>query len=110
MVATPSRRGLRRHPDLKKPIAITAGEPAGIGPDLCLALAEQNASDNFVVIADPDVLRNRAELLGIEFPEDLQIIPVNCPVADVCGEPSVKNVPALLESLRIAVDGCLRRN
>lgn len=108
MVAAPSRRGLRRHPDLKQAIAITAGEPAGIGPDLCLALAEQDIGDSVVVITDPDVLRNRAARLGIEFPKDLQIIPVDFPAADVCGEPSVKNVPALLESLSIAVDGCLQ--
>ena len=108
MDATPSRRGLRRHSDLDFPIAVTAGEPAGIGPDLCLALADQRIGDDIVVIADPAVLRNRAERLGIEFPENLQIIPVEYPAPDVCGEPSLSNVPALLESLRIAVDGCLQ--
>ena len=42
VAAAPARRGVRRVQALsaaRKPIAVTAGEPAGIGPDLCLALA-----------------------------------------------------------------------
>ncbi|MGI9222046.1 MAG: 4-hydroxythreonine-4-phosphate dehydrogenase PdxA [Woeseiaceae bacterium] len=108
MDPAPSRRSLRRYSNLTKPIAVTAGEPAGIGPDLCLALANESLLEDIVVIADPAVLRNRAELLGVDFPEQLQIVPINCPDPDVCGEPSTANAQALLESLRLAVEGCLR--
>ncbi|MDZ4099117.1 MAG: 4-hydroxythreonine-4-phosphate dehydrogenase PdxA, partial [Methylophilaceae bacterium] len=46
-------------------IAITAGEPAGIGPDLCVMLAHKPIPAELVIIADEVVLHQRAELLGI---------------------------------------------
>ena len=46
-------------------LAITAGEPAGIGPDLCLMLAQQPSPCERVVIADPHMLRERAQQLGL---------------------------------------------
>jgi 4-hydroxythreonine-4-phosphate dehydrogenase len=106
MDAAPSRRSLRRHSNLNIPIAVTAGEPAGIGPDLCLALADTELCSDIVVIADPSVLRARATRHGIDFPEQLQVLPVSCPDPDVCGRPSTANAAALLESLRLAVNGC----
>ena len=48
---------------MRLPLAITAGEPAGIGPDLCLQLA--NHDQPLVVIADKLLLLQRAEQLGI---------------------------------------------
>ena len=106
MDPAPSRRSLRRHSNLKHPIAVTAGEPAGIGPDLCLTLANSEFADDIVVIVDPNVLKQRAARLGIEFPEQLAIRPITCPDADVCGTPSPANAKALLDGLRLAVDGC----
>ncbi|WP_417618091.1 4-hydroxythreonine-4-phosphate dehydrogenase PdxA [Oceanisphaera sp.] len=47
-----------------KRIAITPGEPAGIGPELMLALAEQDWPVELVVIADPDLIQARARALG----------------------------------------------
>ena len=44
-----------------KPLAVTAGEPAGIGPDLCVQLARADV----VVIADKHLLQQRAAQLGI---------------------------------------------
>jgi 4-hydroxythreonine-4-phosphate dehydrogenase len=106
MDPAPSRRSLRRYSNLNIPIAVTAGEPAGIGPDLCLALADTELCSDIVVIADPDVLRSRSAKLGIEYPEQLQVLPITCPDPDVCGQPSTANAAALLESLRLAVNGC----
>jgi 4-hydroxythreonine-4-phosphate dehydrogenase len=108
MDPTPARRSLRRYPHLKKPIAVTAGEPAGIGPDLCLALADTEICEQLIIIADPAVLRARAEKLGIAFPEQLNILPITCPEPSVCGTPSAANAAALLEGLRQAVNGCLQ--
>jgi 4-hydroxythreonine-4-phosphate dehydrogenase len=45
-------------------IAVTPGEPAGIGPDLIIDLAQQERSCELVVIADPELLQQRAALLG----------------------------------------------
>ena len=50
---------------LTNPLAITAGEPAGIGPDLCVQLAAAPPDIPFVVIADKDLLLQRAAQLGI---------------------------------------------
>ncbi len=46
-------------------IAITAGEPAGIGPDLCVMLAHQALHAQVVVIADSNMLQARAAQIGI---------------------------------------------
>ena len=46
-------------------IAITAGEPAGIGPDIVAMIAQQDWPAELVVIADPELLRQRAQTLGL---------------------------------------------
>lgn len=46
-------------------IAITPGEPAGIGPDLIIKLAQQNWPAELVVCADREMLEQRAKLLGL---------------------------------------------
>ena len=51
--------------------AITSGEPAGIGPDVCLDLPQFQLPARCVVLADIDLMRERARLLG----KDVQIVP-----------------------------------
>ena len=46
-------------------LAITAGEPAGIGPDLCLQLAQNTLEQTPIVLADKTLLQQRAALLGL---------------------------------------------
>lgn len=47
-------------------IAITSGEPAGIGPDIILsALSEQTFPARLIILADPELLQDRAQTLGI---------------------------------------------
>ncbi len=104
------------------PIAITAGEPAAIGPDLCIQLAQQSLAVEWVVIADPELLRLRAQRLGIAVEIELydpsaaaslvpagtvRVVPVDCPRRDVCGKPDIANVDYLLDTLRLAVRGCM---
>jgi 4-hydroxythreonine-4-phosphate dehydrogenase len=48
-----------------KRIAITPGEPAGIGPDLVIQLAQQAWPAELVVCADPELLTSRAKMLGL---------------------------------------------
>jgi len=50
----------------KPVIGLSAGEPAGIGPDLCALLARHDYPAHLVVAADREVMRERARLLGIE--------------------------------------------
>lgn len=47
-------------------IMLTAGEPAGIGPDICLEWAVSDRDDDVVVVADADLLRKRAEQLELD--------------------------------------------
>jgi len=68
MAEAAARPGVRRVPpggSLSPLLAVTSGEPAGIGPDLCLELARREGIDaRIVVLADEHLLRERAGLLG----------------------------------------------
>ncbi|SEP13266.1 4-hydroxythreonine-4-phosphate dehydrogenase PdxA [Aquisalimonas asiatica] len=55
-------------------IALTVGEPAGIGPDLVVTLAARGELGDVVAVGDPDVLRERAGSLGIG-PIDIHLLP-----------------------------------
>lgn len=88
----------------RKPLVITAGEPAGIGPDLCLALAQTEWSDQVVVIADSECIDSRARQLGIEY--KLEILHKALANPSVCGTPDPANAESLLAGLTRAVKGC----
>ena len=45
-----------------KLIGVTLGEPAGIGPDLGVLLAQKNLSKNIIFITDPDLLIKSAKI------------------------------------------------
>lgn len=102
----------------RKPLVVTAGEPAGIGPDLCIALAQTDWPDRLVVIADPACLEARARLLGVELnilgAEDdcgtgncLRVLEQPLTNAAVCGAPDPGNCRSLLTGLQRAVEGCI---
>ena len=55
-----------------RPFVLTPGEPAGIGPDLCLLLAREAQPHALVAIASLELLKARGELLGL----DIQLLPV----------------------------------
>ena len=69
-------------------LAITSGEPAGIGPDICLTLAQQVLPCRCVVLADKQLLAERARQLGY-----------NVPLADY--HPNHPSAPGTLEVLHI---------
>ncbi|GEM74295.1 4-hydroxythreonine-4-phosphate dehydrogenase [Vibrio sagamiensis NBRC 104589] len=76
-----------------KRIIVTAGEPAGIGPDLVLALSKENWAHQIVVCADKNMLLERAKLLGI----DVQLTDYNPklpPQAQKAGTLIVKHIEA----------------
>ena len=100
-------------------LVVTTGEPAGIGPELCLSLAGRPGAGKLVIIADPDMLRARAALLGLSIPMHkyaagkplatvgLNVLPHPLARTAVCGKPDPANAKSLLSGLRRAVDGCL---
>lgn len=47
-------------------LALTPGEPAGIGPELCVQIAQQGHADQLIAVADPQLLEQRARLLGLD--------------------------------------------
>ena len=102
-------------------IALTAGEPAGIGPDLCLAVAARAWPAELVVFADPDLLARRREALGAEVkledpgpgqsgsrhqPGTLRVAPVELRAAVVPGQLEPRNAPYVLETLDAATEAC----
>jgi 4-hydroxythreonine-4-phosphate dehydrogenase len=103
-------------------IALTAGEPAGIGPDLCIQLAQSTQRNQIVVIADPVLLQQRAEVLSlpiklIQFDPAIAATPsvagsivyLPCELAEkvVAGQLNSANSAYVLKTLQIALDGCL---
>ena len=59
-------------------IAVTSGEPAGIGPDICLALAALHPPCRAVILADQELLAARAARLGLALrlrPYDPALVP-----------------------------------
>ena len=53
------------------PFIVTSGEPSGIGPDIVLSLAMTTNSEPFVVFGNIDMLKSRAEVLGM----NINIVP-----------------------------------
>ena len=82
---------------LAKPLVVTAGEPAGIGPELCNALADSLFVDDVVIIGDHRQFDNRLRVIDTPFP--VQVTP---------GQPSSANAKTLLEGLRLAAEGCVK--
>ena len=106
-------------------IALTPGEPAGIGPDLVIALAQQAQLHEIVAIADPQLLQARAQQLNLslrlrevnpqESPRpgvagELAVLPVALADQVIPGTLNVKNAPYILQTLDAAIDGCLSGN
>jgi 4-hydroxythreonine-4-phosphate dehydrogenase len=102
-----------------RPIVVTSGEPAGIGPDLCLALAGQKLK--LVILADKQLLYDRAKLLGLTIIIDdyypnkdirigkniLTVMHVACVNQPIPGALNKNNAVYVLEMLDIAAKKCL---
>jgi len=103
-------------------VAITPGEPAGIGPDVTLQLAQRDWPVELVVVADPALLRERAAKLDLPLtlreyqpgvaarPQTagtLTVLPIATPQPVKAGELCVANGRYVLETLARACDGCL---
>ena len=91
-------------------IIVTSGEPAGIGPDVCLHLLKAKLPAHFSVLGDSVVFGQRAEQLGLQDAlKDLNLISVPTKLPVVAGRLDVNNVPMVLEQLDIAVQSCMRK-
>ena len=79
-----------------KPLVVTAGDPAGIGPELCSALADSPYAEDVVIVGDKSLIKGSVKVIDTPFP---------APV--VCGKPDPANARTLLDGLARAVKGCL---
>ncbi len=101
--------------------ALTPGEPAGIGPDLCVQLAQTSWPHQLVIFADPELLRARAKMLKLPLvlsewqgeqdhrlmpPGELLVYPVPMSVPAQVGTPDVRNAQYVLETLTLATQHC----
>jgi len=99
-------------------IAVTSGEPAGIGPELCLRLADFPGDAQPVILGDQDLLAARAQALGLavrltpfspDFPVDRGCLPViHLPLAAPAeaGKLDARNGRYVLDLLDRALAGC----
>ncbi len=105
-------------------VAVTAGEPAGIGPEICLDLVNKEWSKNIIIIADPNLMQERARILKknirfIDWSPDLKdpqeltknslyIWPQSLHSKVICGKPNPNNSQILLDGIKQAVSGCVK--
>ncbi|HEX3161970.1 MAG TPA: 4-hydroxythreonine-4-phosphate dehydrogenase PdxA [Pseudolabrys sp.] len=102
------------------PLALTLGEPAGIGPDLAIHLWRRRAElrlPPFYLIGQSEFIKRRAHLLGVDiavsavtpsqaiecFQRALPIMPLDTAVTAMPGKPDASSAPAAIESIRRAV-------
>ena len=104
-------------PAASKPlVAVTCGEPAGIGPDLCVLLAGMDIPADIAVIGDRSLLESRAEMLGRRFDapdyvagarQPFSLLDMKLGSESAPGIPDPSHAKAILEGISRAVSGCL---
>ena len=130
MASADAGSGLRRQETLSTPnaiaplIALTSGEPAGIGPDTCIALATEPVNARLATLGDPAAFAARATALNIDLTLDLidriadaephragrlQLVPVELAVAPQAGKLNPANSRAVITMLEQATEACLNR-
>lgn len=105
-----------------KPLIITPGEPAGVGPDLLISLAQMRWDLPWVVCADPQLLKARAEKLNLpltlveydpkkppqaHIPQQIYVLSVSLHTQAIPGTLDTQNGLYVVETLARACDGCL---
>lgn len=104
-------------------IVLTPGEPAGIGPDLAIALAQSDLPCQLVIIASPVLLQERAKRLGLPYKANefnpvapiepqqagqITILPVETGASVIAGQLNNTNSRYVLKTINKAVHGCLK--
>lgn len=103
-----------------KPLLVSSGEPAGIGPDICLALAKYGLP--IVILGDKNMLADRARLLNLNVklldyapeitscPGSLLVCSIPCAVPVLPGQLNPDNSPYVLNLLKYAIEECQKGN
>ncbi len=113
-----TRAPLGPRPSVPAPLVLTAGEPAGVGPDLCALLVQDPPADiPLVILADRGLIEARARQLGLPLalpdyapgraaPLSLLSLPLAAPAEPGRLDPA--NAAYVLACLRRAAEGCMR--
>jgi 4-hydroxythreonine-4-phosphate dehydrogenase len=102
-------------------IALTPGEPAGVGPELVIQLAQQPQLAELVVIADAELMRQRAAMIKLPIkltafdpalPQlsgngQLSVIDTALAAPSIAGQLNKANAPYVIQTLVTATDGCV---
>src|SRR5258708_27876002 len=111
---------------MSRPLALTLGEPAGIGPDISLIAWRRRAElglSPFYLLADPAFIARRAALLGFDVPiavvrpaaavaafaTALPVVALDTTVTAEPGRPDGSSAPAATEAIRRALADVPRR-
>lgn len=106
-----------------RPLALTQGDPAGIGPDITITAWQKRESEQlspFIFIGDPDVLRERAKLLGIDvtvatcgvdnaaevFTRAIPVLNIGSAGTLTAGQPNSASAQLTINAISTAVDLC----
>lgn len=97
-------------------VAVTSGEPAGIGPDVCLALARKRLAARIVVLGDREMLESRARQLGLRIqlrdpgaaltPDSISCLHVPLSVPCRAGALDPRNARYVISLIDRAIEGC----
>ena len=105
-----------------KKIVMTLGEPAGIGPDLGVLLSEKNLNKNIIIIGDPALLSNSANILKKKISINelktidsktlggknvINVLPIKLKVRNRPGKLNPKNASYVIDTIRKCADLCL---
>jgi 4-hydroxythreonine-4-phosphate dehydrogenase len=110
---------------MSRPLALTIGEPAGIGPDIALAAWRRRGELHlppFYLLASPEHLARRAAHLGWDIPlrttdpenaasqfsTALPVVDIGCEVTAEPGKPDASSAPAAIAAIREAADNVLQ--
>jgi len=104
-------------PDTPPRLALVPGEPAGIGPELCVRIAQRPQRARLVALADPDTLLRAAHALSLPLrirdadadagPGELAVLPVPQATPTVFGDPDPANARAVIDALLLGARRCL---
>lgn len=105
-------------------ILITPGEPAGVGPDITIRIAQQKWPAEIIAIADPTLIAQRAKQIGLSLriieadinkapsvhqPGTLKILPVTLDKPAEAGKPNPLNAPYVIRTLEMAAELCQKK-
>ncbi len=104
----------------KTPIAFTPGEPGGIGPELLIKLSTHRFDTPIVAITNYQLIKNRAEHLGVDFHAPLydkdktehptlSILDIPLATPSNVGELNPQHAQFVLQTIKRATEGCLNR-